>query len=533
MKFRTIGQKIVTGFALLTLIGVIQGVISYRLLLPINERATFMKVDAVPGTIAILKINALLVRTDALVHGLVFSAVEEQATFDEQIRSKAAEITGLLAAYEKTITQTVDRQLFNEAGKRRSEFIAAFAEISAFLAAGKSTEAIDCFDKKARPAAEQLEASLDQLVALNQGNAVQASELISSLVTSGKWTVLVGMAVSLLASASLAAFIVLGVNRDLRRLATALNDGADQVASASSQVSAASQSLASGSSEQAAALEETSASLEEMASMTKRNAESARQANALSSQTRAAADTGAADMDEMRVAMDAIKHSSDGISKIIKTIDEIAFQTNILALNAAVEAARAGDAGAGFAVVADEVRSLAQRSAQSAKETAGKIEEAIKKSEHGVRISTKVAKSLSEIVDKARQVDTLVAEIAQASNEQNQGISQVNTAVSQMDKITQSNAANAEETASASEELSAQADSQKEAVTELLQMVGAKQSSRPTMASAVAAPDAMCKKMSDGRAPQNGSVGSVRQARAPLARPAETAAAGGDAFRDF
>ncbi len=142
--------------------------------------------------------------------------------------------------------------------------------------------------------------------------------------------------------------------------------------------------------------------------MTKRNAEGALQAKKLSNETRTAADTGATEMTEMKQAVDAIKLSSDSIAKIIKTIDEIAFQTNILALNAAVEAARAGEAGMGFAVVAEEVRNLAQRSAQSARETAAKIEDSVKKSDHGVRISEKVVKSLGEIIGKARRVDELV-----------------------------------------------------------------------------------------------------------------------------
>jgi methyl-accepting chemotaxis protein len=205
--------------------------------------------------------------------------------------------------------------------------------------------------------------------------------------------------------------------------------------------------------------------------MTKRNAASAQEAKDLSNQTRAAADLGASHMEQMRLAMDEIKASSDDIAKIIKTIDEIAFQTNILALNAAVEAARAGEAGMGFAVVAEEVRSLAQRSARSAKETAGKIEVAISKSEQGVRISGSVAQSLNEIVQKARKVDVLIAEIAQASSEQSQGIGQVNGAISQMDKITQSNAANAEETAAASEELNAQALSMQDSVSDLRKLV--------------------------------------------------------------
>jgi methyl-accepting chemotaxis protein len=211
-----------------------------------------------------------------------------------------------------------------------------------------------------------------------------------------------------------------------------------------------------------------------MASMTQRNSENAQKANDLAKQARGAAEKGASNMDAMSSAMSAIKTSSDDIAKIIKTIDEIAFQTNILALNAAVEAARAGEAGMGFAVVADEVRNLAQRSAQAAKETAGKIEGAISNTAQGVDISAKVAETLREIVGKVRQVDELVAEVAGASREQTQGVTQINTAVGQMDKVTQSNAANAEESAAASEELNAQAMSMKEAVTELLALVGGK-----------------------------------------------------------
>jgi methyl-accepting chemotaxis protein len=266
--------------------------------------------------------------------------------------------------------------------------------------------------------------------------------------------------------------IIRSTNRALQLTASVLDDASSQVAAAARQVSSGSQSLAEGASAQASSLEESSSSLEELSSMTKRNAESAVSAKGFSGEARSAADAGNGDMAEMRQAMDAIKTSSNDIAKIIKTIDEIAFQTNILALNAAVEAARAGTAGAGFAVVADEVRALAQRSANSAKETASKIEIAVQNSDHGVRISGKVASSLSVILEKVLKVDELVAEISNASNEQSQGIGQINTAVSQMDKITQSNAANAEETAAAAEELTAQSAALKDTVGQLRQLVG-------------------------------------------------------------
>jgi len=266
------------------------------------------------------------------------------------------------------------------------------------------------------------------------------------------------------------------IARTLKDIASDLSKVSESSAEAARQVSASSQSLAEGSSSQAASIEQTSASLEEMSSMTKRNAENAQKANELAKHARTAADKGSGDMQAMSAAMEAIKVSSDDIAKIIKTIDEIAFQTNILALNAAVEAARAGEAGMGFAVVADEVRNLAQRSAQAAKETATKIEGALSRTGQGVAISKQVAQALNEIVAQIRQVDELVTEVASASREQTQGITQINMAVGQVDKVTQSNAASAEESAAAAEELSAQVVVMKESVQELRRLVGGDES---------------------------------------------------------
>jgi methyl-accepting chemotaxis protein len=237
-------------------------------------------------------------------------------------------------------------------------------------------------------------------------------------------------------------------------------------------VSSASQSLAEGATEQAAGLEETSSSLEEMSAMTKQNADNAQQANVLAAEAKKAANNGAEAMGRMSSAITSIQKSSDETAKIIKVIDEIAFQTNLLALNAAVEAARAGEAGKGFAVVAEEVRNLAMRSAEAAKNTSAMIEESVKNSKNGVDISVEVGKVLTDIVASIGKTTDLVAEIAAASQEQARGVDQVNTAVSQMDKVTQQNAANAEESASASEELSAQAASMKEIVGELVVLVG-------------------------------------------------------------
>jgi len=289
----------------------------------------------------------------------------------------------------------------------------------------------------------------------------------SNLVTAAITAMVLALVAAVLVSVAVRYLVAV----PLRRLSAMLSEHANEMTLTAGSVGAASQTLAEGASQQAASLEETSASLEEMSSMTRRNAETAGKVKELGSEARKAGDLGVKDMTALVGAMDAIKRSSTDIAKIIKTIDEIAFQTNILALNAAVEAARAGEAGAGFAVVADEVRNLARRCALAAKETASKIEDAVHRSAVGADISAKVARSLEEIVGKARQVDEMAGAVAAASQEQNQGISQVNIAVTQMDKVTQSNAANAEESAAAAEELTAQAESLKDAVSELLRLV--------------------------------------------------------------
>ncbi len=234
--------------------------------------------------------------------------------------------------------------------------------------------------------------------------------------------------------------------------------GAEQVASASVQVSTGGQALSQGASEQASSLEEVSSSLQEMSSMTKQNVLNARDAKGVSEQARESADKGVESMSRMSSAINRIKSSSDSTARIVKTIDEIAFQTNLLALNAAVEAARAGDAGRGFAVVAEEVRNLAMRSAEAAKNTASLIEDAVKNSENGVAINAEVLKNFQDIAEKSNKVSQVVAEIAAASEQQDQGISQVTKAVEQLNQVTQQNAANAEESASAAEEMSSQSE---------------------------------------------------------------------------
>lgn len=257
----------------------------------------------------------------------------------------------------------------------------------------------------------------------------------------------------------------------LQNVVKTLNESSHLVASASEQVAASSQQLAEGGTQQAAAIEETSSTLEETAAMARQNFENTKYAAQLSQQTKEAADKGNGEMQEMVRSMTELKRSSDQIAKIIKVIDDIAFQTNILALNAAVEAARAGEAGMGFAVVAEEVRNLASRSAQAAKDTAEMIDGNIRLSAQGMGVTERVRDALTDITVQAKKVNELLDEITAASQEQTQGIAQINKAIDQMGHVVQQNAATAQESASAAEELSHQAIQLRDAIGTLIELI--------------------------------------------------------------
>ena len=272
----------------------------------------------------------------------------------------------------------------------------------------------------------------------------------------------------------LSLLVTRSITRAINRVIAGLDESSGQVAVSSGHVSSTSQQLAEGSSRQAAALEESSAALEQMSSMTNTNAGNARQADGLMSQARQVVREANTAMGALTGAMEEISQASLQTSKIIKTIDEIAFQTNLLALNAAVEAARAGEAGAGFAVVADEVRSLAMRAAEAAKNTAQLIEGTVHKIKEGSDLVDQTAQAFEQVSGSTDKVGDLVGEIASASSEQAQGIAQVSKAVTAMDQVTQQNAAHAQESASAAEEMSGQARRLHELVGDLVTLAGSR-----------------------------------------------------------
>ena len=372
-------------------------------------------------------------------------------------------------------TETLAASSVVDGAEIKTKCDALFSEEQAVLDEVLRGNVSGAYERFFGPTATQYEAVLAELQERQKAADNAARELLIAHSTRARRVMLqqgAGYTIVLIGLLAFGWRLKNRIVRELQHISGVIGDSSLQFSGAAGQVSRSSQSLAQGASQQAASLEEASASLEQMSSMTRRNAENAQQASQLVKETRNAAEHGGDDMRTMISAMDGIKSSGDETAKIIKTIDEIAFQTNILALNAAVEAARAGEAGMGFAVVADEVRNLAQRSAQAARETTEKIEGSIGKTNQGVEVSGRVAAMLEEISAKVRRLDELIGEVAVASREQSQGIAQINSAVNQVDKVTQSNAANAEESAAAAEELNAQAQSVQGMVTQLLTLVG-------------------------------------------------------------
>lgn len=352
----------------------------------------------------------------------------------------------------KLVRQEKNRQMLNEAMK------------GAVGLRGALDEFVVLVEENAAARADRLKAYAAVLACADElGEKAEKATLAVSDITTrellrNRMVTYLGSAAAIVLGLALAWWITRGLTRILRGLIGRLMAGADQTTDAASQVSKASQQLAAGASEQAASLEETSASLEELSSMTKQNADGANRASVAMRESAGRIEAATVAMQEMAEAIVKIQESTEGTAKILKTVDEVAFQTNILALNAAVEAARAGEAGAGFAVVADEVRALAQRSAKSAKETTDLIATSRKNAAAGAAASARLGELMKKIESDTRDVVEQVAHIATVCGEQSQGVGQINTAVLQMDKVTQANASSAEETASASEELSAQAE---------------------------------------------------------------------------
>ncbi len=398
---------------------------------------------------------------------------DQAVEYQQKFATMASALQNALAELHKTASNQEAVSLLGSLDQQSSAVLKAHEELQRAVSNGQLDAALSIFAQKVAPSLERVGKQASSLVE-HQNRDLQATSAATAAKSSRSMAVTIGLALLALAMGGAVFWLVLTANRSLLHLSTALAESAQQVAEAASQVSGASHSLAQGASEQAASLEETSASTEEIASITRQNADHALQVAGLMQQSA----TGAAEvnqmLDRMVEKMKEIDGSSHKIARIIKVIDEIAFQTNILALNAAVEAARAGEAGLGFAVVADEVRNLAQRSAQAARDTAGLIEESIATSRDGTGRLDHMAGAVRAMTESSLRVKSLVDEVNQGSQEQSRGMDQISRAILNMEQVTQKTAASAQESASAGTQLNNYAGSLSTLVEEMREMVGQK-----------------------------------------------------------
>jgi methyl-accepting chemotaxis protein len=470
----TIGKRLTIGFAAVVILASGIGAFTLVKLATVRTSATAIAADALPGVVDMGRLyEASLKEYAATLRSVVAADETARRKAETVIAEQAKAVEAALDSYEKAIVRSDDRALFDPIKAARGELVTAQRTLLASSTAGADSRVAQAaFETQLEPVFAKYSQAIDACTEGIKDYSNQSERMMTAATKSMLVGTVAGLALVIVAGCGIAVAIVRSTSGILRSSVAQLTSSAQEVASASGHVAGAAQSLSQGATEQAASLEETSASMEEMASMTRRNAENSAQAATMMAETERLVQGANGALGDMVTSMAAIKESSDKVSKIIKTIDEIAFQTNILALNAAVEAARAGEAGLGFAVVADEVRALAQRSAQAAKDTAGLIEESIHKSNEGNQKVHQVSDAIESITRSTVQVKELVDDVSQASRQQAQGIDQVSKAISQMEKVTQDTAATAEESAAASEELSAQAETSMSVVVRLSALVG-------------------------------------------------------------
>jgi methyl-accepting chemotaxis protein/methyl-accepting chemotaxis protein-1 (serine sensor receptor) len=467
----TVGKKLTLIGALLIGLTVVLGIVTLIGLRGYDKTVHSLAENALAGISASAKVEAafLELRGDTWRHVASYDPKDTEHMAQEIQRLKG-EIASELKDLQGSSDSDEGREMSQKIDPALARFYEAWEKVAAVSSAKKNEEAYRQF-AGVTPMFTEAKNAIDAEAEFNSRNGVKYTAEAAATGARMRWLTWLVLLLSIGAGSGMLFLFVRSLSRILRQTVSELLEGAGQVASASAQVASSSQALAQGSSEQAASLEETSASSEQITSMTRKNAENSATAATLMTDVDQRVTEGNQTLEQMVQSMQQITGSSDKISKIIKVIDEIAFQTNILALNAAVEAARAGEAGMGFAVVADEVRNLAQRSAQAAKDTSALIEESIAKSNEGSGRLQRVADVIRAITDSTVKVKTLVDEVNLGSQEQARGIEQISKAIAQMDQVTQGTAASAEEGASASEELSAQAEAMQHAVTKLSRLV--------------------------------------------------------------
>ena len=390
----------------------------------------------------------------------------QKQKFDET----ASRVKKTLAEMRHLVSSDAEQSALEGVDAKVGEWLGLYEKYLSLVWGKEFDAAHEIILEKIYPVTESLDKAGKQIVARQQEALAAASQEATARVSGARTAAFLLLGLSLAVGGGVY-WIVRSTGLVLRRFAGELGQVTEEVAAAASQVSSSSSSLAQGASQQAASLQETSSSSREISSMAQKSAESCKTAALKMDDASQRVAEANKSLQEMVASMDAISASSDKISRIIKVIDEIAFQTNILALNAAVEAARAGQAWLGFAVVADEVRSLAQRCSQAARDTAGLIEESIAMSREGKGKFDQVIRTVRSITESASEVKVLVDSIEVASREQTRGVDYMADAITRTDAVTQANAASAEENAAAGEELNSQSAVLKNIVDDLVALV--------------------------------------------------------------
>jgi methyl-accepting chemotaxis protein/methyl-accepting chemotaxis protein-1 (serine sensor receptor) len=424
------------------------------------------------------QVSADAAELTSLERGSVLAAMLADTTHLQAYQQAFSQHAGNLSKSLSELRKTADTRDASARLQTLEQQAAAVTQAHEELHQAMAKQQMDAgmviFAQKVQPSLEEIGRQAVSLVEQQNGDLVSASAA-SAAKSARSSTVAIALLLLALGVGAGVLWMVRRVGGALKDLAARMSESAERVSGGASMVSSSSQSLAAGASQQAASLEETSASTEEIASITRKNADHALEVAGLMQQSADGAVGVNESLDRMVVQMNEIGNSSNKIARIIKVIDEIAFQTNILALNAAVEAARAGEAGLGFAVVADEVRNLAQRCAQAARDTAGLIEDSISTSRDGNARLDQMAGNVRAMTENATKVKSLVDEVNMGSQEQARGMEQIARAVMQMEQVTQRTAASAEESASAGTDLNSHANALRALVHEMRDMVGAEE----------------------------------------------------------
>jgi methyl-accepting chemotaxis protein len=458
-KKLTIGQQLMASVCVLV-VSTLAGA-GYSVLVMQSLNALFSTAGRVHDLDKIAAAPADLLGLErAVVLHSIFDQKEEVAKYQQRFDAASAEMDTMLAALrEDAAAQSLRRE--------QASWKALHKQMLGLIAAQQIDKAEDVLGSSVAATADKMKAAAFDL-ADRQAKDTEAGGRAAGSKSQTAAAVLIGLT---LIFGVLVLAQIRTITRRLGRLSEALSESTDRVAASAERVCATSQSTSQGATEQASSLQETSATTEEITSMTRKNAENSRRVADHMSETEQLVQQANGDFEQMVQTMKHISESSEKVSKIIRVIDEIAFQTNILALNAAVEAARAGEAGMGFAVVAQEVRNLAGRSAQAAKDTALLIEESLQNSKAGAERVKGVATAIRSITESTATVKVLVDEVNLGSQEQARGIEQIGSAVTQIDHVTQQTAANAEEGAAAGNELTGHAHEMRECVLDLHRMV--------------------------------------------------------------